>query len=154
MSQKKIEGIINVVNYGYCYSSGIASDQIFRVGTNPYGEVKSEYLNLGRQTELGQLEEWIPYLTSDTKVKWVITAINKADIWYDKETEVLDYYQTGDYYLKYIRTIEKVCKCSFLSYCSLISPFGNTPMILSMGERQKKVLHDTFIETVIKIIQK
>lgn len=83
------DAIINVVCFGYNESEG-TNVKIFKSGTT---EVAQKYLEDNRKFELRQLKEWIDDITGQTNIKLIITLINKADVWFDEETEVLEYYK-------------------------------------------------------------
>lgn len=149
ISKKKITGIINVVSFGYNESDTAENVKIFKVGTY---EVKDEYLRDNRKREISQLDDWIRYINSDNKVKWIITIVNKADIWYDNKTNVITYYESGDY-AKEIAALKHCCALYTYPYCSVISPFGDKPMVISMGERQKIDMCNTLTSELINIIK-
>ncbi len=95
ITTNKIKGIINVVNYGYNDVEENDVD-VFKTGEN---EIKAAYLRDNRKNELNQLSEWLVRIHSDknNKLEWIITIINKADIWYSQKDEVKKYYEEGEY---------------------------------------------------------
>lgn len=139
--------IINVVCYGYNESEG-TNVKIFRAGTD---EVAQKYLTDNRQFEIRQLKEWIDDITSQTHLKWILTLINKADVWYDEEKEVMEYYKNGEYANQF-KGIDRFCTLHSLPYCSTISPFGGKPMILHISETDKKKLHFNVVKSIQKFI--
>lgn len=149
ISQKKIAGIINVVSFGFNESDTADGINIFKVGTD---EVKEEYLRENRKREISQLDDWIRYINAENKVKWIITIVNKADIWYENKSNVITYYENGDY-AKAIAGIKSCCALYTYLYCSVISPFCDRPMTLSMGERQKKEMCTILISELINIVK-
>lgn len=149
ISQKKITGIINVVSFGYNEADTADGVKIFKVGTD---EVKEEYLKENRKREISQLDDWMRYINSDNKVKWIITIVNKADIWYDNRANVVNYYEDGDY-AKVMTSLRHCCTLYTYPYCSVISPFCDRPMTLSMGERQKKEMCTTLTSGLISIVK-
>lgn len=149
ISKKKITGIINVVSYGYNESDTADGISIFKVGTD---EVKEEYLKENRKREISQLDDWMRYINSDNKVRWIITIINKADIWYENKSNVLSYYEEGEY-AKALVPLGHCCMLYSYPYCSVISPFCDRPMILYMGERQKVDMCETLTSELINIVK-
>lgn len=154
IAKKKIKGIINVTTYGYNDVEEAKDISIFKVGDSNPPIVKSEYLNKNRLRELEQTKEWIDFITSTNRIEWVITVVNKADVWYREKREVLDYYESGTYYENFTKSIERVCKTCVFPYCSILSPFANKPMILDFSERDKVKLHKDLKDNVLKLINK
>lgn len=151
--KKKIKGIINVTTFGYNDAEEAEDVQIFKVDNSGIPVVKNEYLNKNRLRELEQIREWESFITSSNKIEWVITVVNKADIWYKFKEEVLNYYQSGTYYDNFVRAIERVCKTCVFPYCSIISPFANQPMALSFSERDKMKMHLELKNDIMKLIK-
>lgn len=149
ISQKKIAGIINVVSFGYNESDTADGVKIFKVGTD---EVKEEYLRENRKREISQLDDWIRYINAENKVKWIITIMNKADIWFENRDSVTTYYEDGEYG-KVMNNLKLCCTLYTYPYCSVISPFCDRPMILSMGERKKKEMCTTLTSELINIVK-
>ena len=152
---RKIDGILNVVNFGYSESDTAQSLSIFKVPNDKeqkIREVKESYLNENRKREISQLDEWFNLIRSDTELKWIITVINKADIWYEQREEVIDYYENGKYGQK-LQQLDRCCKLYYYPYCSVISPFGGSPMILSMDEREKLRMHHKLLAEFVEIIK-
>lgn len=147
--KKKISGIINVVNYGYNESETAQDINIFKVGTN---EVKDEYLNENRKREIKQLAEWKNEILPECGIKFIITIINKADIWYSQREEVNNYYEIG----AYAQELSKLGNLAFhyFNYCSIIEPFYNRPMTISIGEQEKKRMHDSLTKEFLDILFK
>lgn len=122
--------------------------KIFKSGTT---EVAQKYLEDNRKFELRQLKEWIDDITGQTNIKLIITLINKADVWFDEEAEVLEYYKNGEY-AQYFAGIDRICTLHVLPYCSTISPFGGKPMVLHISENDKKKLHYNVAKCIQKFI--
>lgn len=147
ITKNKIDGIINVVNYGYNDVEDNSAD-VFNIDNN---EIKAAYLNDCRKNELNQLKEWLNRIHGESKPKWIITVINKADIWYDIRNEVERYYTNGDYGQQ-IDVVKRVVPHYLFQYCSVISPFGGRPMTIVMSERTKNELHKHFKESLLRLI--
>lgn len=151
IANNKIDGIINIVTYGYNDAKEAKDVPVFKTGSE-IGEVKDDYLRINRANELAQLEEWKDRINSDNGIKWIITVINKADIWHSQEDEVVSYYEKGNYYENFTKLIQRVCHTHVSKYCSLISPFGKKPMVLTFSERDKIRLHNALLKELIEII--
>lgn len=151
--KKKIKGIINVTTYGYNDAEEAEDVTIFKVDNPGIPVVKNDYLSKNRQRELEQIREWESFITSSNKIEWVITVINKADIWYKDREDVLYYYQNGLYYEYFIKAIERVCATCVFPYCSIISPFANQPMALLYSERDKVKMHNELKNDILKLIK-
>lgn len=147
--KNNIRGIFNIVNYGYSEVDNISpSVSVFRTGTN---EVKPEFLKDNRKLEITQLSEWMSFVTSDTKIKWVVTIVNKADIWYESRETVMNYYETGEYNNN-LSSLRSCCHLYTFEFCSIINPFFNKPMQIIFGDREKKKLFDCFKENLMKLV--
>lgn len=86
------EGIINVVSYGYherpvSNMNEVASGEGFNLN----------YIEECRKKEISQLSEWVP-LIPISNVKWIITLVTKADVWWNEGViNIENYYKKGDY---------------------------------------------------------
>ena len=110
-----------------------------------------KYLTDNRKFEIRQLKEWIDDINSQTKLRWILTLINKADVWYEEEDEVMNYYKNGEY-SQLFNGIERFCTLHYIPYCSTISPFGGKPMILHISENDKRKLHFNVVKSIQKFI--
>lgn len=84
-------GIINVVSYGYHeYPKGKG------LGFDTRGKVKSKFLADHRALEIDYLSEWST-LRNPSTIRWIATVINKADLWWERRSEVEAFYSSGSY---------------------------------------------------------
>lgn len=127
--------IINVVCYGYNETENMDLS-IF----DDQGNVRRQFLEDNRRIELNQLDEWINDIDNNSKIKWILTLINKEDIWKETQEEVMTYYREGEYHRK-INALSRVCPIHTRPHCSIISPFGGRPMMLNLSESQKVDRH-------------
>jgi energy-coupling factor transporter ATP-binding protein EcfA2 len=88
-----IDGIINVVAYGY-HEGPSGTKDVFEEN----GAVKETYLMERRAAEIGSLAEWTALLGSREVTKWLITLVSKADLWWDQRSMVVDHYREGSYF--------------------------------------------------------
>lgn len=144
----KISGIINIVNYGYQDGPGLNPDDVFHIDMRT---VKDSYLRDNRKREILRTSEFIDIITSKIKVNWIITLVNKADIWYENREEVLNYYEAGEYNEK-ISELKRVTKLLVYPFCSIITPFANRPMLLNCGEKEKQQMIDIFLKKLQELI--
>lgn len=108
--------VINVVSYGYHeYASG-SSEAID-------GEIaRTEWLERHRENELVAMREWLQLLGNRDTAAWVLTAVTKADLWWDEQDDVLDYYNAGPYAAE-LKRQDPGLKHSVLPYCSVLHRF-------------------------------
>lgn len=148
IQNNKITGIINIVSYGYQYQDNLNLDEIFNVDTR---EVKESYLEDNRKREIERTEEIIKAIVPEVKLKWIITLVNKADIWYKDKNEVLKYYNEGNYHIK-ISELKRTTNLFVYPFCSIITPFANRPMLLIYGEKDKHQMYDDFFKGLQELV--
>lgn len=147
INRKNYVGVINLVCYGYQATEDTNPSVVFQ------GEqIKDSYLKENRAKELKQLEEWLPNIDAESDIKWVLTVVNKADIWWEKQDEVLSYYKSDKYWGK-IKDILRVSSAEVIPYCSVITPFCHKPMKLVFGEQDKYALHCRLCDELSKLIK-
>lgn len=147
-AKKKINGIINVVSNGYQSIPTASPSQVFNVDSN---EVKPQYLSMNKERELRQLEEWKSFVTARSGVKWFVTIVNKADIWYANIDETMDYYNGGRYH-EAIRELVNVCDVMTYPFCSIIAPFYGRMMPLTMSQKNQRAMIRSFKKKLINLI--
>ena len=130
----EIKGIIHVVSYGYLSKEPISGNEFYDARTN---KIKESFLTNNRQLELDGMDEWLAILSGDFSVKWVLTVVNKADLWYSDEAAVTKYYNEGDY-CKKISKVNGSCKICLQFYCSTFKAFlgHSLPQVLSSEEQE------------------
>ena len=85
-------GVINVVSYGYHeYRADLAT--VF----SSDGSVREAFLERHRGIEIEQLKTVLPHLTGNSNLRWFITVIAKADLWWGERDKVFDHYENGTY---------------------------------------------------------
>jgi energy-coupling factor transporter ATP-binding protein EcfA2 len=89
---KGLAGIINVVAYGY-HETKVGHDEAFLSKS----KVSADYLSSRRLLELADLRAWVPLVGAREIANWLITVVTKADLWWDRHNEVLNYYTEGPY---------------------------------------------------------
>lgn len=111
-----IDGVINVTSFGYHeYRLGI--DKVY----NQNGTVKTKFLEQHKSLEIQSLKEWVGLLGDKDTIKWMMTVVTKADLWWQKRAKVIDFYTNGNYH----KNLGPVLNLSphLLEYCSVIHKF-------------------------------
>lgn len=144
---KKYNGIINFVCYGYQATADTKEDDVFQAGTT---NVKPNYLEDNRRKELDQVDEWIDRIDGNSGVEWVLTIVNKADIWYDQRQDVMSYYNS--LYRERLSGIKNFKQIPLIAYCCVITPFCKKPMTIAMGEKEKVAMHHNLLETLSDLL--
>lgn len=147
-AKKEISGIINVVSNGYQSIPTTNLAQVFNVDSNV---VKPQYLSMNKERELRQLEEWKSFVTARSGVKWFVTIVNKADIWYADIANTMDYYNGGKYHDS-IRELLNVCDVMSYPFCSIIAPFYGRMMPLVMSQKDQRAMIRSFKKKLINLI--
>lgn len=145
----KFHAIINVVCFGYNETDTMKIDDIF----DKNWEVRAQFLEENKKIELEQLKEWIEDIYSTSKIKWLLTLINKEDLWKDNIENVISYYQNGAYH-QIIVGIEKACKLHVNSYCSKMALFRGRTTRNNFSEKDKLERHRELIESISQYISK
>lgn len=94
----KAVGVVNVVSYGF-HSMGIQSVQehdIWKTGMS-YEDFVQDYTGFRRQREVDTLETLLQGLPSVEKPLWMLTIVNKQDLWWTSREAVKQHYTTGEY---------------------------------------------------------
>lgn len=114
-----IDGIINVTCFGY-HEGASGKKNVFEED----GSVRQDFLEQNRSNEIRLMNEWSDLLGDPKTAGWLITLVTKADLWWDHEDEVLNYYRTGNYFeaLGPAQSLHPVV----LPYCSVFHKFYKT----------------------------
>lgn len=94
-AMKGIDGIINVVAFGFHETKTGKQDALTKTG-----KLKPEFLEIQKKGEIDFLNEWTALIGNQDTAKWLITLVNKADLWWNQKDEVLKFYQGGKYFEK------------------------------------------------------
>jgi hypothetical protein len=154
LEKDKVEGIINVVSYGYVAN---------------YREIRKEDILSGdffvtaREAELEHLDVWLPTLNSKRSVNWIITLVNQADIWYHEKDQVIPYYQNifSLYQTKFEKKLKLDCRHIVLPYSSILEIYledyandaefsGKFP--IQFGTSKKNELQNNFLMALSQLI--
>ncbi len=151
LKRTKYVGIINVVSYGYH-----ERENNEKIVFDEKGKVKNEIIEQHRKEELRLLDEWLPILRLSS-VKWVITLVTKADIWWDFEDDVYEYYRYGKYRRIFDEKFSKDYyskQLYFIPYCSLREPYYKKLQANTFGVSQKNNLTANFVKNLSNILGK
>ena len=111
-------GIVNVVANGY--HEGTAAESKAIVQANGDYQARPEFLASNRELEIENISEWSIDLLD---AKWLITLVNKADLWWHPDTyeTVLNHYSGDGLYGKELKSWQG--KHVVLPYASTSKPF-------------------------------
>lgn len=66
-------------------------------GYTPFALAMVEYENLRRADEINKLKLLLSGLLAVSEPMWMVTLVNKQDLWWDRRVQVRDYYSNGEY---------------------------------------------------------
>jgi energy-coupling factor transporter ATP-binding protein EcfA2 len=141
-----IEGVINVVSYGYDESPDASRNIAYDLNEN----IKQEYLQNNRVMEIARLSEWVSWITP-SNIKWIINLVNKADLWWDDYQNVENYYKNSEYSEKF-NSIKNYVHVINVPYCSIIRPFFGVRTSGHFGEEEKYALYNNLWLTLFNLI--
>lgn len=142
-----VEGIINVVSYGYEENPDYQLDRVF----DENGDVKESFLKLNRKSEVERLSEWLP-LIQPSDIRWIVNLVNKADIWWDNIDVVSDYYINKEYGEAFSK-INGFTNVLTIPFCSIIKPYHNNKTSGRFGEIQKDQFHHHFMKQLLNLLK-
>jgi energy-coupling factor transporter ATP-binding protein EcfA2 len=138
-----VDGIINVVSYGYHESRAVGINTAVQDG-----RVADGFLEQQREHEINRLYEWVPLIGHKDTAKWMITVVTKADLWWDRHDEVLVHYTSGAYYeaLGEAKSLHPVV----LEYCSTFHKFyGQVSLSGSFDDADRLRVRSHFLQQVL-----
>lgn len=98
MASGKFKGIINVVSYGYhSYKSEASFKETEYYKSKGDKDFLEHYLAERRKSEISQLRTLAENIKNTKGKFWMVTLVNKQDLWYDVKNDVESYYLNGDY---------------------------------------------------------
>ncbi|CAK0775354.1 putative G domain-containing protein [uncultured Gammaproteobacteria bacterium] len=137
--EQEICGIINVVSDGYHeYDTG---GRVRAQAIGPDGKTNSEFLVNHRKTELGSIAEWGTKLRLTSNEGWLITVINKADLWWHDKDRVIAYYKEGPYHNALTRS--EMCKTApvVLPFCATLHKFFDIAPLCGLYDLKDQADH-------------
>lgn len=143
-----IAGVINLVCYGY-HEYDLSRDDVFESDA----KLKPDYLELHRKEEINQLAEWTELLGDKTTVGWLITVVNKADLWWDHRDAVLKHYSSGEYY--HALHSAKTLNPRVMPYSSVFHKFYSTvPMSGTFDQDDRAMYRSNLLAALVKALLK
>jgi hypothetical protein len=142
-------GIINVVANGY--HEGTASEGSAIAHTGSEYQVRPEFLAQNLEVEIENLAEWSVELMD---AKWLITLVNKADLWWHPDTResVLNHYSGNGAYGKILKSWQG--KHIVLPYASTSKTFyDRVAMSGYFGDAQRLQCQVTAFQTLTSLIE-
>ena len=143
-------GIINVVANGYHEGTASETSAIW-LGEDGY-DVRQEFLAINRQLEIENLAEWSVELLD---AKWLVTLVNKADLWWKPHTyeNVLRQYSNEGAYGEALNPWQG--KHVVLPYASTSKPFyDRVPMSGFFGDAQRLACQVGALESLNELIDR
>lgn len=135
--------IINVVSYGY-HEYGAGRAEAFTRS----GRVSEVFLKKHRQSEIDAVNEWVQLVGDRSSVKWILTVVTKADLWWSDKDLVLEHYSSGPYH-DLIKHYDQRIKHVVKPVCSVVHRFfDEAPVSGSFDDSIRSRLADAFITTV------
>ena len=144
----EISGVINVVSYGYHEYRSSHLDKL-----NRDGSPSSQYLSEHRKVEVAALSEWVELLGDQQTIDWAMTIVSKADLWWDRKDEVLQFYTSGGY-SRSLGSISKMAP-SVIEYCSVFHKFyGRGPLSGVFDERDRENARERLLHALLEAVGK
>src|SRR5882672_3494873 len=138
-----IEGVINVVSYGY-HEYQVTRDK----AVDPHGKADPDFLVQHRRIEIDQLDEWTPLIGSPITTRWLITLVTKADLWWEERDLFREYYINGPYFTA-LRGAQAL-KPKVVMYSSVFSKFyGEAPHSGYFDEKDRLELKLQFVQALL-----
>lgn len=98
LNDGKIKGLINVVAYGYhAIETSSLSDLSFYTSEMTNEDFILQYVASKKQQEIDLLKQLANSLRGFKKEIWMLTIVNKQDLWWDDRNEVMEFYTKGVY---------------------------------------------------------
>ncbi|MGC2236758.1 MAG: GTPase [Pyrinomonadaceae bacterium] len=143
-----IEGIINITAYGY-HESRTGKSEVF----DNNGKIREDFLTKRRKTEIDLLSEWTELIGDKETSKWLITLVNKADLWWDKKDEIISHYESGQYF-KALGSARALSP-SVLPYCAVFHKFyGESPTCGLFDDKDRVDVKESLLAQLISAIGK
>ncbi|MDQ2730926.1 MAG: hypothetical protein M3Y56_04650 [Armatimonadota bacterium] len=98
LNRAKSAGVINVVSWGY-HAIGLRSYRDTKYFAEGMEEAAffEQYAEDRRKVEIDFMRELVPRLKDAPGKLWMVTVVTKQDLWWPNRTEVLPFYENGEY---------------------------------------------------------
>lgn len=145
--QQGVNGVLDVVCYGYHEGRGTMSDAVTKDN-----KVKPIFLRKRRTAEIDFLANWSAILGGDATI-WCITVITKADLWWSQRPEITQHYRRGEYAQAQKRAGLK--HPSVIEYCSRTHRYFNVvPIDGTFDDGDRLGMRSHLLRTLIATIGK
>jgi hypothetical protein len=132
-----------VVSFGYHETNRPAADAI-----DDNGSPRPEFLEERRAVEMEAMSEWLPLLGDRTTTAWIVTVVNKADLWWHYSDDVLKHYVSGTYATA-VRSEDRRLKHVVLPYCAVVHRFYDGGLISPVYDDDMRMSHSaTLLDTL------
>jgi predicted GTPase len=142
-------GIINVVSYGYHEYSAEAREefQTSAVMASPAA------LERHRDREVSAFRDMAASVAqSGTRIDWMITAVNKADLWTEEWSEVQGHYAKGAYREAFGEFFGKSITFIITRYCSIFKKFYDAiPMSGFLDDGLRSAINEHFLSNLADV---
>lgn len=143
-----VEGIINVVSYGYNEASSV---MLPAIGAS--AKIPKSFLKQQRELEIAMLDEWKGLLGDGESARWLVTVATKADLWWKQQEKVMNYYAGGRY--QQALGEAQLLKPVVLEYCSVFQKFyGQVSMSGDFQDSDRIRVKAQMIRTLLAAIGK
>jgi GTPase SAR1 family protein len=146
-------GLINVVADGYHeYDKG---GQVRAQAIDRNGKAAPAFLEGHRRSELEQVAEWASSLRLNLKTRWMITVVNKADLWWHERERVLFHYEQGSYKTALDTAGINPRTSVVLPFCATIHKFFDTaPTSGYLDVKDQTEQHGRLIKVLLEAVGK
>lgn len=143
-------GIINVVSYGYHEYSEEARTAF----VTPSSAISQIALNKHREKEINALREWASRISAtDVHIDWVMTAVNKADLWPERWSVVQGHYLNGEYQRTLKQYLGNSANFAIAPYCSTLKRFYDVlPMSGTLEESERREMNSVFLSNLVEAV--
>jgi hypothetical protein len=117
LNDGQCKGFINVVSYGYHSIETLesfAQSELYEQNQSPE-EFLDAFLNDSREQEIKLMELLVDKLMISNQKIWLVTLINKQDLWFDSKEDVRNHYEKGAYYNLIKKLESKIGSQNFVS---------------------------------------
>lgn len=145
--KKDYTGVIFLVSSGFHQRDGIVDVETIKNDSEKF----ASWIESRKSMEIDFLQNISKNLRL-SNVKWIITLVSKADIWWE-DKNVRTYYESGEF-SKTMKTILPRATHYVIPYCSTIEPFYGFYQPNNFGRKDEKRFKQNFYKTFIDILKR
>jgi len=143
-----ITGVINIVSYGHAESKFIPEPEF------QGGKPSLAFVQDMRAREIERVSEWAQRLGRVNTVKWVMTIVNKADVWFSEWPMVEHHYTHGLYAKHLLDRIDEDLRHVVLPYACEQRRFWNLGYVDPIfDDTVRKTLRAELISTLANSVR-